>query len=72
MPANIYSDVKSSFKLRFEDQAHLFQPVKVVLVNLELEAFLEASPLWHLNIHWTYILFSLVLPFLSQTTKVAK
>lgn len=51
---------------------HLFQPVKVVLIDLELKAFLKASSLRHLNIHWTNILFTVVLLFLPQAAKVAE
>lgn len=55
----------TDLNLPFKGQAYLFQPVKVVFVDLELEAFLEASSLWHLYIHGTHILLVLILPFLS-------
>lgn len=53
-------------------QTHLFQPIKVVLVDLELKAFLKAASLWHLDIHWTNILFIVILLFLPQAAKVTE
>lgn len=53
-------------------QAHLFKPVKVVLIDLELESFLKAPSLWHLHVHWTNILLVLILLLLPQTAEVAK
>lgn len=53
-------------------ETHLFQPVKVVLIDLELKAFLKASSLRHLNIHWTNILFIVLLLFLPQAAKVTE
>lgn len=54
------------------ETAHLFKPVKVILVDLELKAFLKASTLWHLHIHWTNVLLTLILLLLPQTAKVTK
>lgn len=51
---------------------HLFKPVKVVLVDLELKAFLKASSLRHLHIHRTNVLFIVILLFLPQAAEVAE
>lgn len=55
-----------------KERAHLFQPVKVVLIDLELEAFLKAPSLWHLHVHRTNVLLALILLLLPQTSKVTE
>lgn len=55
-----------------KESAHLFKPVKVILIDLELKAFLKASSLWHLHIHRTNVLLTLILLLLPQTAKVTK
>lgn len=54
------------------EQAHLFKPVQVILIDLELKAFLEAPSLWHLHIHRTDVLLTLILLLLPQTAKATK
>lgn len=54
------------------EAAHLVKPVKVILIDLELKAFLKASSLWHLHIHRTNVLLALILLLLPQAAKVTK
>lgn len=65
-------DTKFSFGRHFAGQDHLFQPVQVVLIDLELKAFLEASALRHLHVHRTHVLLVLLLLLLPQIPKVTK
>lgn len=63
---------KKKRPLSLFEVAHLFQPVEVIFVDLELKASLEALSLWHLHIHWTNVLLTFILLLLPQTAKVTK